>query len=38
VLVGDGTEFQYAYFKGDALLFVTAPDETKAIEILQALP
>jgi hypothetical protein len=29
---------QYVYFKGDAVLFVQAPDETKAGEILRLLP
>ncbi|MGH2475048.1 MAG: hypothetical protein ACRDIL_07265 [Candidatus Limnocylindrales bacterium] len=38
VLVGDGEEFQYAYFTGDALIFVGAPSEAKAAEVLELLP
>lgn len=38
VLVGDGTDFQYAYFTGDALIFVSAPDTAKAAEVLADLP
>jgi len=29
---------QYIYFHGDAVIFAAAPDDTKAAEILQALP
>ncbi|MGZ9275532.1 MAG: hypothetical protein ACXW4L_00275 [Candidatus Limnocylindrales bacterium] len=38
VLVGSGEDFQYAYFKGDALIFVSAPDTAKAAEVLADLP
>lgn len=38
VLVGSGEDFQYAYFKGDALIFVSAPDPAKAAEVLALLP
>ncbi|MGP1673789.1 MAG: hypothetical protein ACTS8Z_01070 [Candidatus Limnocylindrales bacterium] len=38
VLVGDGTDFQYAYFTGDALIFVAAPTEAQAAEVLVDLP
>jgi hypothetical protein len=33
-----GSGKQYIYFHGDALIFATAPDDTKATEILQSLP
>ena len=38
VLVGDGSDFQYAYFTGDALIFVAAPTEARAAEVLADLP
>ncbi len=39
VLVGpDASEFQYAYFKGDALFFVTGGTDAQAAETLDALP
>jgi len=33
-----GSGKQYVYFHGDAVIFATAPDDTKATEILQSLP
>lgn len=38
VLVGNGTDFQYAYFKGDALIFVAAPTPEQAAAALADLP
>jgi hypothetical protein len=39
VLLGSDPEsFQYGYFKGDALIFFTAPDEAKAAELAASLP
>jgi hypothetical protein len=39
VFVGsDPDVFHYGYFKGDALIFFTAPDEAKAAELAASLP
>ncbi|HET7168536.1 MAG TPA: hypothetical protein VFI69_04980 [Candidatus Limnocylindrales bacterium] len=38
VLVGNSTDFQYAYFKGDALIFVAAPNPDLAAAALADLP
>lgn len=34
----EADDFQYAFFKGDAVLYVTAPDDTTAASIIATMP